>query len=45
MSDEQRDFSYILLIAVLVLIAAVIFKCCGGTPAYGELLGIKEVGI
>lgn len=45
MSNEQRDFSYILLIAVLVLIAAVVLKCCGGTPAYGEMLGIKEVGI
>ncbi len=45
MSNQKRDFVYVLLIAVFVLIAAVVYKCCGGTTAYGQqgYIGVKEV--
>lgn len=37
MKDESRDFFYILLTAVVVLIGAVIYKCCSFDKAtYGD---------
>lgn len=45
MSDQKRDFVYVLLLAVVVLMGAVVYKCCGSAAAYGKqgYIGVKEV--
>lgn len=45
MSNQKRDFVYVLLIAVVVMIGAIVYKCCGGATAYGQqgYIGVKEV--
>ena len=44
MSNQKRDFVYVLLLAVVVLMGAIVYKCCGGATAYGkQFRGVKEV--
>lgn len=44
MSNQKRDFVYVLLLAVVVLMGAIVYKCCGSAAAYGkQYIGVKEV--
>ena len=45
MSNQKRDFVYVLLLAVVVLMGAIVYKCCGSAAAYGKqgYIGVKEV--
>ena len=39
------DFVHVLLLAVVVLMGAIVYKCCGSAAAYGKqgYIGVKEV--